>query len=110
MVIGNSSSGIIEAASFKKPVVNLGCRQQGREKGENILNCSFIEEKIDYSLKRALSDKFIKKVKKVKNIYYKKNASKIIVDTCRRFKLNENFKKFYDLKFQKNTKFKIRNQ
>ena len=110
LVIGNSSSGIIEAASFKKPVVNLGCRQQGREKGENILNCSFIEEKIDYSLKRALSDKFIKKVKKVKNIYYKKNASKIIVDTCRRFKLNENFKKFYDLKFQKNTKFKIRNQ
>ena len=110
LVIGNSSSGIIEAASFKKPVVNLGSRQQGREKGENILNCSFTEEKIDYSLKKALSDRFKKKVKKVKNIYYKKNASKIIVDTCRRFKLNENFKKFYDLKFQKNTKFKIRNQ
>ena len=45
LVIGNSSSGIIEAASFKKPVINLGSRQQGREKGDNILNCGFIERK-----------------------------------------------------------------
>ena len=78
MVIGNSSSGIIEAASLK-PVVNLGCRQQGREKGENILNCSFIEEKIDYSLKRALSDKFIKKVKKVKIFIIKKMQVKLLL-------------------------------
>ena len=106
LVIGNSSSGIIEAASFKKPVINLGSRQQGREKGDNILNCGFIERKIDYSIRKALSNKFMKKVKKVKNIYYKKNASKIIVDVCKKVKLDENFKKFYDLKFQKTLNLK----
>ena len=36
----------------------------------------------------------MKKVKKVKNIYYKKNASKIIVDVCKKVKLDENFKNF----------------
>jgi UDP-hydrolysing UDP-N-acetyl-D-glucosamine 2-epimerase len=49
-LIGNSSSGIMEAASFAKPVVNVGIRQQGRERGRNVLdapdNASIILEKI----------------------------------------------------------------
>lgn len=40
MVVGNSSSGIIEAASFKKPVVNIGERQAGRLRGPNVIDCS----------------------------------------------------------------------
>lgn len=39
LVIGNSSSGIIEAASFGKPVVNIGDRQAGRLRGENVIDC-----------------------------------------------------------------------
>ena len=44
MVMGNSSSGIVEAASFGKYVINMGDRQKGREQGKNILNVP-IEEK-----------------------------------------------------------------
>ena len=40
MMIGNSSSGIIEAASYNLPVINIGSRQHLREHGENILHCS----------------------------------------------------------------------
>jgi UDP-hydrolysing UDP-N-acetyl-D-glucosamine 2-epimerase len=38
VLVGNSSSGIIEAASFSTPVVNIGNRQAGRERGENVVN------------------------------------------------------------------------
>jgi GDP/UDP-N,N'-diacetylbacillosamine 2-epimerase (hydrolysing) len=41
LIIGNSSSGIIEAASFQKYVLNIGLRQKGRAMGENIINCEF---------------------------------------------------------------------
>ena len=37
-MLGNSSSGIIEAMSFKLPVVNVGCRQKGRVQGVNVIN------------------------------------------------------------------------
>ena len=42
LIIGNSSSGIIEAASFKKPVINIGDRQKGRLQGKNVINCNLI--------------------------------------------------------------------
>ena len=45
-VLGNSSSGIIEAASFAKYVVNLGHRQLGRESGPNVLHCNIDEIEI----------------------------------------------------------------
>ena len=78
LIIGNSSSGIIEAASFKKPVVNIGDRQKGRVKGENIIDCSFnsLRESIDL----ALSKKFRNKIKDLKNIYGNGCASEIILD------------------------------
>jgi GDP/UDP-N,N'-diacetylbacillosamine 2-epimerase (hydrolysing) len=40
-LLGNTSSGIIEAASFSKYVINLGERQKGRAKGENVFDCDF---------------------------------------------------------------------
>jgi len=45
-LLGNTSSGIIEAASFRKWVINLGNRQKGRQQSENTLNIPFKEEKI----------------------------------------------------------------
>jgi len=52
ILIGNTSSGIIEAASFSKPVVNIGDRQKGRLQSENILNCEI--ENIGSTIKEAL--------------------------------------------------------
>ena len=97
LIIGNSSSGIIEAASFKKPVVNIGDRQKGRVKGKNIIDCSF--NSLKGSIDLALSKKFRNKIKDLKNIYGDGCASEIILD-----KLNNEpisiIKKFSDL--QKN--------
>lgn len=46
MLLGNTSSGIIEAASFQKYVINLGNRQLGRQAGENVISCEFETKKI----------------------------------------------------------------
>jgi len=53
ILIGNTSSGIIEAASFSKPVVNIGDRQKGRLQSENIINCEI--EAVSLAVKEALS-------------------------------------------------------
>jgi UDP-hydrolysing UDP-N-acetyl-D-glucosamine 2-epimerase len=52
VLIGNSSSGIIEAASFGTPVIDLGPRQQGRERGPNVINLPFHQARIEMELAR----------------------------------------------------------
>ena len=78
-IIGNSSSGIIEAPSFKIPVLNIGTRQNGRPQSLNIINSNYnykeILKKINYILK---SKNFIKSLKKIKNLYFVKKSSEKI--------------------------------
>lgn len=57
-LIGNSSSGIMEAASFALPVVNVGIRQQGRERARNILDATAETGAIRAAMERALSREF----------------------------------------------------
>lgn len=57
-MIGNSSSGILEAASFKLPVVNIGDRQAGRFKPDNVIDCKCEEEDITRAITKALSNEF----------------------------------------------------
>jgi UDP-hydrolysing UDP-N-acetyl-D-glucosamine 2-epimerase len=57
-MIGNSSSGIMEAASFELPVVNVGMRQQGRERAQNVLDVPAEEKAIADALTQALSPDF----------------------------------------------------
>lgn len=54
-VLGNSSSGIVEAASFGKYAINLGDRQKGRERGENIIDCPISELEINLKLEELKS-------------------------------------------------------
>ena len=68
-VIGNSSSGIIEAPSFRIPTVNIGDRQKGRVMCSSIINCQNTEKEIFTSIKKALKKKFIIKIRKVKSPY-----------------------------------------
>jgi UDP-hydrolysing UDP-N-acetyl-D-glucosamine 2-epimerase len=58
VVIGNSSSGIIEAPYFKTPTVNIGIRQQGRLKADSIIDCSNQRDSIVSAIDRALSVPF----------------------------------------------------
>ena len=70
-MIGNSSSGLTEAPSFKLPVVNIGDRQKGRVKAKNIIDTSYEIEDIDRGIKNALSIKFANSLKRMKNPYDK---------------------------------------
>jgi GDP/UDP-N,N'-diacetylbacillosamine 2-epimerase (hydrolysing) len=74
-VLGNSSSGIIEAASFGKHVINLGKRQLGREAGENVINCEINTKKISETMEEV--NKFPKPGNK-NNYGDGKTADKII--------------------------------
>lgn len=79
-LVGNSSAGIHEAPSFGLPTINIGTRQQHRERGDNLIEVECERKAIERSIKKALFDeKFILKVKKGKNPYdFGKVAPKIV--------------------------------
>lgn len=97
-MIGNSSSGIIESATFKLPVVNVGDRQKGRARNLNVIDCDFEENAIKESIKTALSKPFLEKIAKIKNIYGDGNASERIVTFLEKVDLGKVKKEFYDLR------------
>jgi UDP-hydrolysing UDP-N-acetyl-D-glucosamine 2-epimerase len=81
VLIGNSSSGIIEAASFKLPVVNIGSRQMGRERAENVIDSEYSKEKIISKILKCLNDQnFKQKVKNCKNPYGKGRTGEKIAE------------------------------
>jgi UDP-N-acetylglucosamine 2-epimerase (non-hydrolysing)/GDP/UDP-N,N'-diacetylbacillosamine 2-epimerase (hydrolysing) len=61
LLVGNSSSGIIEAPSFHLPVVNIGIRQQGRERSTNVLDVEHDKSAISKALRYALTDEQFKR-------------------------------------------------
>jgi len=79
LMIGNSSSGIIESVYFKMPSVNVGSRQRGRERGTNVIDCNYDEKSVARAISKALSRGFTVKSKRAKNPYGSGNASKKIV-------------------------------
>jgi len=84
LVIGNSSSGLIEAPSFHIPTVNIGDRQRGRLMAESVISCEANTEEISNAITRALSDEFRQRISGIKNPYGDGNTSdkviKIIYD------------------------------
>ena len=77
-MVGNSSSGIMEAASFALPVVNVGMRQQGRERAANIIDVEPDAAAIGAALKRALSPEFRRSLQGMRNPYGDGDAAKTI--------------------------------
>jgi UDP-hydrolysing UDP-N-acetyl-D-glucosamine 2-epimerase len=77
-MVGNSSSGIMEAASFALPVVNVGMRQQGRERARNIIDVAAAKKEIAAGLKQALDPAFRRRLRGLKNPYGDGAASKTI--------------------------------
>lgn len=96
-VLGNSSSGYLEAPMYKIPVVNIGDRQSGRESCETIINVNYDQKKIIKAIQKVTSSKFKKKIKKTKNHYYKKKTLENILLILEKSKLKFGLKKFYDL-------------
>lgn len=96
MVIGNSSSGIIEAPSFGIPTVNIGDRQKGRARSASVIDSDISSESIKKAIEIALTSNF----NNIKNPYEKQNTSENIAQKISFFMENENFnlkKSFYDL-------------
>merc|ERR1712224_672153 len=63
-VVGNSSSGLLEAPTFKKATINIGNRQSGRLKAESVIDCDYDEKSILKSINRIYSKDFKLKLKK----------------------------------------------
>ena len=77
-MIGNSSSGIMEAASFALPAVNIGMRQQGRERAPNILDAPADTAAIQHALARALAPDFRASLAGIANPYGSGDAARTI--------------------------------
>jgi UDP-hydrolysing UDP-N-acetyl-D-glucosamine 2-epimerase len=78
VMVGNSSSGIMEAASFGLPVVNVGMRQQGRERARNVIDVEADFNAIVRSIRRALNPAFQARLRGMKNPYGDGTAAKKI--------------------------------
>lgn len=100
LVIGNSSSGIIEVPSFNIPTINIGDRQKGRIQAETIINCNPLKEDIIKAIELGLSRDFKEKIKGVENPYGNGVVSPIIIDEIKKsfiYGVIDIKKKFYDL-------------
>lgn len=99
VVIGNSSSGLIEAPSFKKPTINIGERQRGRIKAGSVVDCDPTENSITDAINLTLSLPFQKKLISVTNPYGSNNPSEKIIEIVKTISLSNIIKKeFFNIK------------
>lgn len=78
-VVGNSSSGIIEAPAFGIPTVNIGSRQLGRLAADSVLHCPATADAIEQALNKALSQDFAARCRNVLNPYGQGRAATAII-------------------------------
>ncbi len=98
-VIGNSSSGLVEAPSFHIPTLNIGNRQKGRCRGGSVLDVDCSPEGIETGLQTILSSDFMEKAKKADNPYERKDTLKRVFNIIKSHPLEGLVKKsFYDIK------------
>ena len=97
-VIGNSSSGLTEAPTFKIGTINIGDRQNGRLKADSIIDCTSEEESIFDAVKTLYSSQFQNNLKKINNPYGVDNTTEKIISVLKNSKIPKNLKKkFYNL-------------
>jgi GDP/UDP-N,N'-diacetylbacillosamine 2-epimerase (hydrolysing) len=97
-VVGNSSSGIAEAPSFRKGTINIGLRQDGRLMASSIINCEPITERIDQAIQNLYSDEFQMTLRYTENPYGLGGASEEIVLKLKEANLQDIIlKRFFDL-------------
>jgi UDP-hydrolysing UDP-N-acetyl-D-glucosamine 2-epimerase len=89
LMIGNSSSGIIEAASFQLPVVNIGTRQAGRTRATNVIDVGYSRAEIGAGLEKAASAEFRESLAGLRNPYGCGHAAAIIVRVLKEQEMNQ---------------------
>ncbi|WP_323591937.1 UDP-N-acetylglucosamine 2-epimerase [Aliarcobacter butzleri] len=99
-MVGNSSSGLLEAPSFKIGTINIGDRQKGRIKADSVIDCSANKTDIEKAFERLYSKEFQDSLQNVENQYGNGCASKKIIEVLKNVDLKNILKKsFYDIKF-----------
>jgi UDP-hydrolysing UDP-N-acetyl-D-glucosamine 2-epimerase len=88
VLVGNSSSGIMETASFAMPTVNIGLRQKGRERARNVLDADADVDSIRRALSKARSPEFRASLTGMTNPYGEGNAARTIVQVLTTVKLD----------------------
>lgn len=98
-VVGNSSSGLAEAPSFKIGTINIGDRQKGRISAKSVIDCEPKKTSITQAFEKLYSREFKEILKRVENPYGNGCASEEITNQLKKIKLDNILKKqFYDLK------------
>ena len=92
LVVGNSSSGIMEAASFALPVVNVGMRQRGRERGRNVLDAGATPQSILEQIAIAKTREFRCSLQGIENPYGDGHASERIAEVLATVPLDEDLR------------------
>lgn len=89
-IVGNSSSGIMEAPFLRVPSISIGTRQEGRSKTKSIINVGYNKKQIKIAIKKVITDKkFLKTLKKQKNLHGDGTAAKKIVHILERLDLKK---------------------
>lgn len=97
-VVGNSSSGLLEAPTLKKGAINIGTRQRGRLRADNVINCRAELDEIRCALKRLYSPSFQSGLSEVHNPYGDGGASTRVLSIIKALDLNNLMhKSFFDL-------------
>ena len=94
-IIGNSSSGISEAPSFRIGTINIGDRQTGRLKAESIIDCDPNTKLIERSIQQLYDPEFKNILKRVKSLYGDGTACKKIATVLRKERLPQDLKKVF---------------
>jgi len=102
IVMGNSSSGLLEAPTFKIATIDIGDRQKGRIKAKSVISCLPLKSSIKEAIVQALSVEFRFSLKAVTNPYGSGGASKQIFEILKKMDFSKMLKKsFLDLNFDK---------
>jgi len=101
-VVGNSSSGLVEVPTFRKPTLNIGNRQKGRTQGNTIVNCTADRDSISEGLAKVMSPGFIRKVTMHGvNPYLKEGTLQEVHRILVEKEIPQNaIKQFHDIKFE----------
>lgn len=100
-VVGNSSSGIIETASIPVATVDIGLREAGRIRPDNVIWSDVDKKSIKESIALALSDELAAKIQSINNPYYKKGTSKTIRGILEELVIDQTtMKEFFDIEFK----------
>jgi UDP-N-acetylglucosamine 2-epimerase len=99
-VVGNSSSGLLEAPAFGVPTVDIGIRQKGRFKPDSVIESEDDFESIERALTKSLSDSHRRASTDVKHPYGDGHVSEKIIEILKSVDFDSLMvKKFYDVKF-----------